>query len=176
MSTLLTPALLHDRLGALLDAMLSAYERLASAGEAHRDAIRAADTRAMDAAVMRQTILFREVSGLDQKRRELVAHAHTSFPGLKRSTPDKTTLTQLASFAPDTARGALVDRADALRALAKRVHEQSSGIRSAALSLMAHMEGVMRQVARQLSHTGTYSRRGVVEVGSSVLTAVDLRT
>jgi hypothetical protein len=34
----------------------------------------------------------------------------------------------------------------------------------------------MRQVGRQLSHAGTYSRRGYVDAGGMVVSAVDLRS
>ena len=46
----------------------------------------------------------------------------------------------------------------------------------ATVSLLAHMEGLMRHVGRRLSHAGTYGRRGVVEAGGVVVSCVDLRS
>ncbi|HEX2836540.1 MAG TPA: flagellar protein FlgN [Phycisphaerales bacterium] len=173
---MLSPTSLADRLDTLLDALASAYTRLADASDAHREAIRTADTRGVEAAVQRQTVLFRELQKLDHQRRELVALAHASFPALRKTPAERTTLTQLAATAVDTRRGELAVKAGNLRSIVASVQERNASIRSAAASLLAHMEGVMRQVARQMSHTGTYSRRGVVEAAAGVVSAVDLRS
>ncbi len=176
MTALLSPSMLAERLNTLLDGLIAAYERLAVAGMGHREAIRTADTHGMDRAVRAQTAMFRELAKLDQQRRELVAHAHASFPALSRTATDRTTLSQLATLASDSKRADLARKAEALRAVVRGVQEQNTGIKTATLSLVAHVEGIMRQVARQLSHTGTYSRRGVVEAVPGVLSAVDLST
>jgi DNA-directed RNA polymerase specialized sigma54-like protein len=176
MSTLLTPSNLAERLDALLDAMTSAYARLGDLSDAHREAIRTADARAVELVLQRESLVFREVQKLDHQRRELVALAHSSFPALRLSPAERTTLTQLAALTPDTRRGTLTQKAADLRSLVKGVQERNASIMSAATSLLAHMEGVMRHVARQLSHTGTYSRRGVVEAGAGVVSAVDLKS
>ncbi|MFO0831392.1 MAG: flagellar protein FlgN [Phycisphaerales bacterium] len=173
---LLSPDQLGDRLETLLDSLSSAYHRLGDAGEAHRDAIRAADAGRVSASVERETLLFQELQRLDHHRRELVALAHASFPSLRKTAPDRTTLTQLAALSPDHRRGVLAAKAESLRALVREVQVRNASIMSAATSLLAHMEGVMRQVARQMSHTGTYSRRGVVEAVAGVVSAVDLRS
>jgi hypothetical protein len=167
---------LADRLSTLLDALTSAYARLADAGEAHTEAIRAADARAVEAAVQREHAIFRDLQKLDHQRRELVALAHNAFPSLRKGAPERTTLTQLAALAPDTRRAELTTKAADLRTLIQSVQQRTHSVRSAAASLLAHMEGVMRQVARTLSHSGTYSRRGVVEAGGSVVSALDLRS
>lgn len=174
--TPLTPAALADNLDSLLDSMSSAYTRLGDAGDAHREAIRSADARAVELAVQRESLIFRELQKLDHQRRELVALAHAAFPPLRKTPAERTTLTQLASQTPDTRRGVLTAKAASLRMLVQSVQDRTAGIASAASSLLAHMEGVMRQVARQLSHSGTYSRRGVVEAGGSVVSAVDIRS
>ncbi len=172
----LTPGSLADRLDALLDAMAAAYARMGEVSDAHREAIRSADAYAVEDAVQRESIIFRELQKLDHQRRELVVLAHASFPMLRRTPADRTTLTQLAAHAPDTRRGVLTTKATELRDLVRGVQDRNASIRNAASALLAHMEGVMRQVARTLSHTGTYSRRGVVEAGGSVVSAVDLRS
>jgi hypothetical protein len=38
------------------------------------------------------------------------------------------------------------------------------------------VEGLMRHVGRKLSHAGTYGRRGVVEAGQQVISALDMKT
>jgi hypothetical protein len=70
----------------------------------------------------------------------------------------------------------LMSKAAALKEQIAAVNEQTRTIKAATVSLVAHMEGLMRQVGRQLSHSGTYTKRGYVEAGGCVVSALDLRS
>ena len=87
---------------------------------------------------------------------------------------EKVTLSDLAKCTPGDVRGKLAAAAATLRALVTRVSQEAASLRSATMTLMAHMEGLMRQVARSLSHAGTYGQRGVV-AGNQIVTSLDVR-
>jgi hypothetical protein len=169
----MTPAALADALAGLLRDFTDVYERLAGSVAEHRDAIRRADAKAIAAAGAQQQQLTRQVAACDQRRRELVLRSVRTFPMLAGTPADKVTLSDLAKCTPDGVRSKLAAAAVALRALVTRVSQEAASLRSATMTLMAHMEGMVRQVGRSLSHAGTYSRRGVVE-GAMVVGAVDL--
>jgi len=170
----ITPATLAEALSALLGDFSSVYRLLRSNVQSHREAIQRADANAIAQALEQQQTLARNAATCDQRRRELVARSVRAFPTLANSPQDKVTLSDLARCAPDSLRGQLMSAAAALRTLVSTVAAESASLRSATITLMAHMEGLVRQVGRSLSHAGTYSRRGVVEAGSPVLSAVDL--
>jgi hypothetical protein len=91
----------------------------------------------------------------------------------KRQSP--VTLTDLVGVCTDRDRLELQGLAKELKTRVMRTRELTQSLRSATTTLLAHMEGLMRQVGRHLSHAGTYSKRGVVEP-ALVVSAVDLRS
>jgi hypothetical protein len=165
-----------QRLDALLSAMIIANQRLESAIGAHRDALRGADQRGVEAAISKHHDAIKQVAFLEQQRRELVTQAIRSVPALTGMRPEQLTLTLLASHADQHARAGLSAKARTLRELVVRVQGGAATLKTATMSLLAHMEGLMRQVGQQLSHAGTYSRRGVVEPGGTVISAVDMQS
>jgi hypothetical protein len=167
---------LGTELESLLDGFADQHRTLLVHTEAHRDSLRKADGAGVLAAAEAQTRVVAALGRLEQRRRELVAWAcgrHASLAS-KRST--EVTLTDLAGCMAEPQRGAMARKASDLKALITKVHEQTSTIKAATASLLAHMEGLMRQVGRQLSHAGTYSSRGFVEPGGVVVSALDLST
>lgn len=172
----LTHAALAEQLGGLLTRLTERYTRAHRLLADHREAIRKADGAAVVALVEQQSAVLADIETLDKRRRELVAAASASFPTLIAVRGKSVTLTQLASILPEGDRVRLTAAADNLRRLAQDVRDSTASIRAATATLLAHMEGLIRQVGKQLSHAGTYGRRGVVESGSPVLSALDLRT
>lgn len=175
-STPTTVEQMSQRLDALLSAMIAAQQQLLEAIAAHRDALRAADARAVDAAVARHHDAIKHVAFLEQQRRELVMMAIRGVPELVGQRPEQVTLTKLASHSTQGTRAALLTKARTLRELVTQAQGGAATLKMATLSLLAHMEGLMRQVGQQLSHAGTYSRRGVVEPGGTVVSAVDMQS
>lgn len=170
----LSPTVLAEALGGLLRDFTDVYERLAASVAGHREAIRRADATAIASATSEQQRLTREAAACDQRRRELVARSVRAFAVLAGTPVDKVTLSDLAKCTPESVRAKLTAAAASLRTLVTRVSQEAASLRTATMTLMAHMEGMVRQVGKTLSHAGTYSRRGVVEAGSVVVGAVDL--
>jgi hypothetical protein len=170
------PASLAGELDWLLDSFADQHEELLRHTQSQRDAIRKADGSAVQSASDGQTEVVAALGRLEQRRRELVASACQRYAALATKRTTDITLTDLARCVDEPQRSALVRKANDLKALIASVHQQTSTIKSATTSLLAHMEGLMRQVGRQLSHAGTYSSRGYVEPGGIVVSALDVAT
>lgn len=169
------PARLFDDLSGVLDGFVAAYESLLTAVGQHRAGVRRADGGAVAAAAARQATLHATIAGLDRRRRELVVAACSACPDLAGVHPSVVTMRDLAAASPAGVRASMTARAERLRELVRLVHEETRTIRAATESVLAHLEGLMRQVGRQLSHAGTYTRRGFVEPGGVVVSAVDVK-
>jgi len=74
-----TPRRVADELRTVLHRLRATYAGLLRELQAHRDAIRAADTSAISASVHRQEQFMAEVEHADRRRREIVAGACTVF-------------------------------------------------------------------------------------------------
>lgn len=172
----LTHAAIADQLGTLLTRLTERYTRAHRLLGEHREAIRRADGDAVAALVEQQATVLADIESLDKRRRDLIAATAAAFPHVIVERGKPVTLTQLASILPEADRARLTASAENLRRLAQDVKDRTASIRAATATLLAHMEGLVRQVGKQLSHAGTYGRRGVVESGSAVLSALDLRT
>ena len=66
--------------------------------------------------------------------------------------------------------------AERLRELLARLQREHAALKEASLALAGHMEGLMRQLSKRLSHAGTYGRTGMVESRVQVVSALDLRS
>ena len=86
------------------------------------------------------------------------------------------TLRQIALSLPEPQRTRLSGQAERLREMMERVQRESGTVRAATRSLLAHMEGLMRQVARSLSHAGTYGSGGRVQAAHAVVSSLDVRS
>jgi hypothetical protein len=174
-TTRLTADVTSTRLHDLLEQFILRYDELEAVVTLHREAIRRADTAAMQAAIEQHARIMRELGGLEVRRCELVAMAVSSFPVLAAKRQSPVTLTDLVGVCTDRDRLELQGLAKELKTRVMRTRELTQSLRSATTTLLAHMEGLMRQVGRHLSHAGTYSKRGVVEP-ALVVSAVDLRS
>src|SRR5262249_51899410 len=74
------------------------------------------------------------------------------------SHPATATLSDLAGRLPGAARGRVLSLGERLRALLSTLHREHEVLRTAAAALASHMDGLMRQIGRRLSHAGTYER------------------
>ena len=170
----LTFSAVGEQLGVLIDRLTERYTVVLRLLREHHEAIRRADGAAVGEVTERQTLVIAEIEALDRRRRDLVAAAAAAFP---QAAQGRTlTITHLAALLPEPDRSRLTNGAERLRELAGEVKERSASIRAATATLVAHVEGLVRQVGKQLSHAGTYGRRGVVESGQPVLSALDLRS
>lgn len=159
----------------LLGELLEHQRESMAACAAHRAALAGADHHALGACVVRQQQLGQRLAELDVKRSRLVATVTRAVPGAAR-TGGETRLSDLANRAEEPWRSRLLDRAAELRArMADTTREQAS-LRLASESLLAHMKGLMAQVHRQLSATGTYARSHTPAESAVVVSGIDLTT
>ena len=147
-------------------------ELLELAGE-QRAAIRAADGAALGRTVARQAETLERLAELEQGRQAITSELSDGLPR-RPSGAGPITVRDLAALAPEPWRTRLLEEAGALKTIVELLRDEHRTLRGATLSLLAHMEGLMRQVGRRLSHSGTYGRRGVVEAGATVISAVDV--
>jgi len=133
----------------------------------HRAAIARADTGAIASCVERQAAILERSRASEQRRRTLVETWAPRERGI--------TLTDLASRVEEPARTRLLALGGQVRTLVERLARENRIVRAATESLMAHMDGLVRQVARRLSQSGTYSRRGGIDAGTPLVAGIDLR-
>ena len=74
---------------------------------------------------------------------------------------------------PAAARDRVLALGDRLRTLLATLHREHRVLVAAAGALAAHMDGLMRQIGRRLSHAGTYGRPGQGP-GVPVMTVLDM--
>jgi hypothetical protein len=153
----------------LLGAMLTEHQTLQSLLTEQRDAIRQADTGAFGSAAERHARTLARIADLESRRMALVA----SSP-IARGRRKSPTLSEIGAALPEPGRSECLALASKLRVVLESTQKATNVLRAASASLLAHMEGMMRQVGRRLSHAGTYGRTGEVEPVASVVTALDL--
>ncbi|GEM_PF-373208 len=186
---------LASELESLLGAMVCEHETWRGLIDSHRVALKKADGDAVQDAVIQQSRVLQTIADLEEKRRRLVdraiategilgkgsgaiaarpvaAASTSSTAPLARVGP--VTLSQIAGSLPEPSRTRLLELAGRLRFLLGDIENQNRTLRMATNSLIVHMEGLMRQVARRLSHSGTYGRKGYVDSVPTVISAVDL--
>lgn len=162
------PARLAAELDALLTVSLDENRRLLELAARHREALRRADGPVAQACAEEQDGCLRRLAELDRRRLALVA-ASPARAGRAHSP----TISELAETVAEPERTRLREKARSVRELMTRIRAEYQSIQLATRSLLAHMEGLMRQVGRQLSQSGTYGRRGYVEAGAAAC-AIDL--
>lgn len=172
----LSPSDAARELSGVIRALSERYAMLLDQAVLHREALRRADGEGVEVAARAQGVVLAEIADIETRRAALV-NAAAESPGIRpRLAPGLVTLRSLAAALPEPERGRLLREAEELRALVQRAQEETRTIKAATLSLVAHMEGLMRQVARHISHAGTYCRRGFVDAVPGVVSAIDLRT
>ena len=172
----LTPESLSGELATLLGGLTSAYRDLLAKIAEQRDAIRRADPHAVQFTVDQQRGIIERIASLEENRRTLVDRAIATFRLVNPVKGMPVTLGVVASAAPAADRERLLKTAAELRELMARVQDEGKTVATATRSILTHLEGLVRQVGRRLSHAGTYSSRGYVEAGGVVVSAVDVRS
>lgn len=172
-----------DALDGVMQQLLAEHEGLLALAVEHRRAISQADLPAMDACMSRQQALFARITELEIRRQGLVQTLRTqagesakALAGAAGSTTARVTITVIAQRAAEPIRSRLTEAGKKLREVLNRLHGEHAAIREAAETLSSHMEGVMRQVCRQLSHAGTYGPRAAIDTRTQVVSALDVRS
>jgi len=164
--------LIAERLSELLEALLREHETLLSLCGRHLEAIRQADHRNLAEVVQQQAMALQRIAELEEVRLGVVNTAmHTLRPA-----PTTPTLTAIAQALPGEQGKEVLTKAHRLRTLMQRLANEQNVVTLTTKALLAHMEGLMRQVARELSHAGTYCSKGYVQTGAAVVSALDVRS
>jgi hypothetical protein len=165
----------------LLEQLLVEHEQLLVLAGSHRAAIAGANPNCLADCVQQQNEVVQRVAELEKRRLGIVARLADKMKPLSagramEGVPDKPTVSWIAKALPEPVRTRLVALAERLRELLARLQKEHAALREASTALAAHMEGLMRQLAKRLSHSGTYGRRGIVEAPVQVVSALDLRS
>lgn len=172
-----TASRVASELREVLEGLGAEYAALVRILTEHAQAIRSADVPGIGRCAAAQEETLTRLSRLDQRRREVVAGACACLPGLADQARRATlTVTQVAAALPGRDADALTALCERVKSLVAQSKALTEAVRISTVSLMQHVEGVMRQVSRKLSHAGTYGRRGVVETTQQVVTSLDMRS
>lgn len=142
------------------------HETLLTLSAEHREAITRADAGALRRCVAAQRQATARIQELDRRRRGIAAGI---LPG-----PEQKVAAVADALGEPWGRRVL-DAGRSLRAAVERVNAENRVLAAAASSLLGHMNGLIAQVGRSLSHTGTYTRRGSVEAGAQVVSGMDVK-
>ncbi len=168
---------LAGALEGLLLSLLQAHEDARRSISDQRSALRAGDVVALSRAIAQADSAAAELSKLDRIRREVTVRACAAFPSLSAAAKNHSvTLGMIAAHMPLAAQRALAALCQQVRDVATTLRVEAASAHLAAASLAGHIEAVVRQVGRKLSHSGTYGRRGVVEHREAVVSSLDMRS
>lgn len=162
------------RLETLLSTLVEEYQRLCTELDEYRSALAQADQPRLTAALANNQARAARLAELEAHRSLLMRSIASVRPG--QAIPELST-SQVAAQAPEPVRSRLLNLAGKLRPIIARADEQQRIARLATQSLLAHTTGVMQQIQRQLSQTGTYTRGArPAAAASPVVSALDLTT
>lgn len=161
-------------LEALLADLIAHHEKMLSLAKEHESALRRADAPGVARALAAQQQAGRTLIDLEARRARLTAAlapglAPAAGPPAHRTANAKVTLSSLAALVPEPARTRVTALAARLRALLAALDAQQKVVLEASRTLLGHMQGLMAQVARSLTHAGTYARPGAMPVSATAV-------
>jgi hypothetical protein len=148
-----------DQLWQTLDEMAQRGDELLALIRQQRDAVRRMAPEAIRDATAQQAVIAARLRELDATRARLAGAAP---------------LATLARDLPGPARQRAVRLDERIRATAAAIARESAVMRAGAGAMLGHIEGLMRAVARELSHTGAYGPGGTVIAGPQVVSGIDI--
>lgn len=144
---------LHTSLAALVTL---AHEKL--------DALRRADSRALQECALREEELIRRVVLGSRKRDALFARV---AQGLQQQSGRKLTLAELTDALPEPQKSTLRARSVALRNAAAELQQKNRVIAKVARNLHSHIRGVFAEVAKLAQESEVYGAKGTQEAGQN---------
>lgn len=144
----------HAPLCDLLGRLAAAHEAWLGACREHGAALRTADTAGAARAQQAQQAAMQRIAELEHERRTLAEAAAATT--LRRGDARPPTIDQLAARLTEPEAAALRERAASLRTLIEQVQREQAALKLASRTLAAHMEGLLRQVARRLGEQAAY--------------------
>lgn len=131
----------------------------------HRRAISLGDAASIQECLSRQGLLAPRIAELERSRRQAVAQICGRPDG---------TLSDVSAKLAGPLRAPVSAAAARLKAVLTTIQRENSVVRTATQTLIAHIDGLMQQVARALSQAGTYGRQGRVEASGSAACGLDM--
>lgn len=154
-----------DALEAVLTDLTASNAELLELVREHRRTMSSGDAAAIQECLSRQGILATRIADQERQRRHIV----TELAG--RATA---TFAEVIPNLPESRRARIAEVSANLRTLLQTVQRENGVVRAAAHTLIGHIDGLMQQVARALSHAGTYGRQGRVESVGPVPCGLDM--
>lgn len=176
----------YSRLDRILVELVETHEAMLKVVTEHRTALSRADLRAIDACITRHSELVQGVARLEQERSAIAKvlvgekrlHGRSSGERSRNHVREQgdVRLAEMVADAPEAVRGRLGGLGAVLKDLLLRLSTEQRALKQAAEALGTHMDGIMRQVYRGLSHAGTYARSGRVDAGVQVVSTLDVNS
>lgn len=171
-----------DRLEGVLAMMVDLHQKMLEHNVQHREALRRADAAMIARCVHQQCADAAKFNELETLRNDLfavLARAGVPRPAVagKGAPPPPIptlTLSGVIERAGEQHRARLTALGNSLRGLVGQVEKQRAVLKIATESLLSHMQGMLSQVSRSLSPTGTYARPRTIPSGMQVMSSVDL--
>ncbi|MCU0688473.1 MAG: flagellar export chaperone FlgN, partial [Phycisphaerales bacterium] len=157
----------------LLDALEAHHAEQLGLLDEHLLAIRRADQAMLAICVQRQQTAALRLSELEQVRAQLVGEI-VGRASAAKSLAAPVTLSALAHRAGPDAAPRLLAQASRLRTLVAECLDKQVIIAQASTSLLGHVQSLVRQIARNLSDTGTYARHHTTAAPAHSIRAVDV--
>ncbi|MFG0283655.1 MAG: flagellar export chaperone FlgN [Phycisphaerales bacterium JB039] len=148
-----------DQLWGVLDEMAERAEELLGLIREQQDAVRRMDAGAIREATQRQARVAERLRQLESARAALAG-----------AQP----LTQLAESMAPAARQRALRLVGRLGEAGRAIARDSAVVSACAGAMLGHIDGLMRAVARELSHTGAYGPRGVIGAGAPIVSGIDI--
>ncbi|TVQ31739.1 MAG: hypothetical protein EA376_08750 [Phycisphaeraceae bacterium] len=162
-----------EQLETMLKELRVENEHLAALADGRDSAIREANMRALGACLARESEAVQRIADIE-RRREGIVH----YFAIRFSAPDPNAVT--ATWIAERLDGPVAERvreaAQELREAILRLRSRNESSRISVQTLASHMQGLLRSAEQALSHSGAYGRRGAVEAGPRVISAMDLTT
>jgi hypothetical protein len=169
-----------ERIGGELEGLIALlidrHTGLLGAVKGHRAALSAANVEAMEESVRKQNEHVQAIADLERRRLAVLARLAEATGQDRARGSEKPTLAWAAGLLPEPIRGRVLAAGAALKERLTELSVQTKVVRQAAEAVAGQMEGLFRQVAQRLSHSGTYNPRGRVEARTQVVTSLDIRS
>lgn len=155
----------------ILEAMVVAHERMLELAAAQRAALAVADADAFSRLAAEHVQVAAAAADLDRQRRALLVSPSRAGETASHAV----TLHEAIADLPEGVRVRTLGLVARLKECLLRLRHEQAVVRTAAASMLGHLDGLARHVARALGHAGTYNQRGSVPHAPVIASAIDLK-
>jgi uncharacterized small protein (DUF1192 family) len=149
------------------------FQRMIALADQRRQAMSRADTAGLARCITEENVAVQTVAEIEKRRITAVGRLAER---LSSPAQTQTRMSWLAERLGGPIGERMARHVAELKKQIETLKKANEIARLAAQNLSSHMEGLWRQASQVLNHSQSYGRRGVVEPGASVVSAVDLRS